>query len=1078
MPIKKCSPAKVKCPACTGSSTNPSCPITLPGTCVNYTGSPITGPGINVNDNFNTVTNKLANYSLNNQKVIDANSGVFLNDTTKTIKLGLNTADPLLQEGSIELGRLCYITQGEDIAAGKQIGVLFQGTGKKLDIIGLRGMGLPAAGYSIEVEDTGALVSMVANDNNTGVPTTGGMQMVFSTVGDMEVTDGINSKGLQYSGDYESNFVPRSLVTKQYVDAIVGGGANANNGLSLNSGFVQLGQLVNTIGNPALVTNNREIPMNNGLTVSFKNISNSFTTSINPGNISVTKDTTVSNPSLEFYDSNIGTVFSQYLTSTGFVFDYDTLPVITLDAFNNIQFHGYPNTRNNGTATKALYTGSSGELLLGNFPVESANNGLSVSSNIAVLGQTIGAVGNPAILTSNREIPTGGFNTVFTGNGRIGIGTSSPSTTLHVETTSNTSGVLITSTSSTPSFLLKVRSYYQGIVNQAINNAGLSGLTLRDAADDPNTDFNLMFQPSGKSLYYQLAPGVSATGYSMLWCKNDQNLYGRLLIDTGRWQFGTLGPVGFTFADNGYTLQVVGNLFVNTFMRLNPQASAPASPTKGMLYVNNSTNQFLGYDGTTWVDLGATGGGGSVTNVSGTTNRITVTSPTTTPVIDIASTYVGQNSITTLGTISTGVWQGTAIATTYGGIPTAGTTGQVLTKNSNTNYDVSWTTVTGTGTVTNFIFTNGNGFSGSVSSSTTTPTLSLTTSLTTGSVPFIAAGGALSQDNNNLFWDSTNNRLGIGTNTPISRETVRTDGLGAYTTTTTQNSSGLSLVNNTAAISGTQQASPALLLRGFGWGTTAATSQSVDWRLVNLPTQGTVPASSLRLQFSLNGATYSEPFLFNSTGQFNATGNIVAGASSTFAFTTRTNLSAPVDGNLLLRNNANTNFGLIQLGGSTSAFPAIKRNTTGIDIRLADDSAYTSITSSNITLDSQSGAATRLSTISTTGQVQALANGTDTQIMAIVGGTPTWSTLRLTNSATLNFPSTPGGDDADLTITVTGAADGDPVALGIPNAAVLPESMYMAWVSAANTVTVRFINFSLSAQDPPSAVFKVSVSKF
>ncbi|MGC9046813.1 MAG: hypothetical protein ACP5IC_01710 [Minisyncoccia bacterium] len=37
---------------------------------------------------------------------------------------------------------------------------------------------------------------------------------------------------------------------------------------------------------------------------------------------------------------------------------------------------------------------------------------------------------------------------------------------------------------------------------------------------------------------------------------------------------------------------------------------------------------------------------------------------------------------------------------------------------------------------------------------------------TAGSIPFIGASGILSQDNSNLFWDSTNKRLGIGTTTP------------------------------------------------------------------------------------------------------------------------------------------------------------------------------------------------------------------------------------------------------------------------------------------------------------------------
>ena len=57
---------------------------------------------------------------------------------------------------------------------------------------------------------------------------------------------------------------------------------------------------------------------------------------------------------------------------------------------------------------------------------------------------------------------------------------------------------------------------------------------------------------------------------------------------------------------------------------------------------------------------------GTVSSVSGTLNRITSTGGTT-PVIDISASYVGQSSITTLGTITTGVWQGTLVSPIYGG---------------------------------------------------------------------------------------------------------------------------------------------------------------------------------------------------------------------------------------------------------------------------------------------------------------------------------------------------------------------------------------------------------------------------
>jgi hypothetical protein len=58
--------------------------------------------------------------------------------------------------------------------------------------------------------------------------------------------------------------------------------------------------------------------------------------------------------------------------------------------------------------------------------------------------------------------------------------------------------------------------------------------------------------------------------------------------------------------------------------------------------------------------------GGTVASVSGTLNRITSTGGAN-PVIDISASYVGQTSITTLGTVTTGTWNGTVIGAIYGG---------------------------------------------------------------------------------------------------------------------------------------------------------------------------------------------------------------------------------------------------------------------------------------------------------------------------------------------------------------------------------------------------------------------------
>jgi hypothetical protein len=107
----------------------------------------------------------------------------------------------------------------------------------------------------------------------------------------------------------------------------------------------------------------------------------------------------------------------------------------------------------------------------------------------------------------------------------------------------------------------------------------------------------------------------------------------------------TLGGTGVNNGSN--TLTLAGNLatsgaFASTFTMTG--ATSVTFPTSGTLATT----------------------AGTVSSVSGTTNRITSTGGTT-PVIDISASYVGQSSITTLGTIGTGVWQGTLVGPTYGG---------------------------------------------------------------------------------------------------------------------------------------------------------------------------------------------------------------------------------------------------------------------------------------------------------------------------------------------------------------------------------------------------------------------------
>lgn len=87
---------------------------------------------------------------------------------------------------------------------------------------------------------------------------------------------------------------------------------------------------------------------------------------------------------------------------------------------------------------------------------------------------------------------------------------------------------------------------------------------------------------------------------------------------------------------------------------------------------------------------------------------------------------------------------------------------------------------------------------------------------------------------------------------------------------------------------------------------------------------------------------------WTSAAQFRApglvsTGFVVAAASSWYYWTGRGGVSAPSDGVIKLGNEADTSFDRLQFGGTTSSFPAIKRRTTTLEARLADDSAITTL---------------------------------------------------------------------------------------------------------------------------------------
>lgn len=165
----------------------------------------------------------------------------------------------------------------------------------------------------------------------------------------------------------------------------------------------------------------------------------------------------------------------------------------------------------------------------------------------------------------------------------------------------------------------------------------------------------------------------------------------------------------------------------------------------------------------------------------------------------------------------------------------------------------------------------------------TIPISGAVTGGTNGSVLFIGSG-ALAQDNANFFWDDTNDRLGIGTASPLARQHLVVNSIGASPAL----ASGLLLDNQTAATAVLQQYAPAVYLRGRGWKTTAtAASQTVDLRIQNVPILGTTaPTGQMQFGYSINGGAFVNAMTVSSlgvlavTGSFTCNGSMYNGATS------------------------------------------------------------------------------------------------------------------------------------------------------------------------------------------------------
>jgi hypothetical protein len=187
---------------------------------------------------------------------------------------------------------------------------------------------------------------------------------------------------------------------------------------------------------------------------------------------------------------------------------------------------------------------------------------------------------------------------------------------------------------------------------------------------------------------------------------------------------------------------------------------------------------------------------GNTINAVGTSNRISISADA----IDISANYVGQTSITTLGTIGTGVWQGTIVGPTYGG--------------------------TGVNNGTKTITLGGNLTTSGAFNTTFTATANTTLTLpVTGTLATLAGSEALTNKTINGLTITTS----TGTLTVVNGGTLAT--AGAFSTTLTSTAATnvtLPTTGTLATLAGTEALSNKTITASSFAGSVAATTLSAS----------------------------------------------------------------------------------------------------------------------------------------------------------------------------------------------------------------------------------------------------------
>lgn len=148
-------------------------------------------------------------------------------------------------------------------------------------------------------------------------------------------------------------------------------------------------------------------------------------------------------------------------------------------------------------------------------------------------------------------------------------------------------------------------------------------------------------------------------------------------------------------------------------------------------------------------------------------------------------------------------------------------------------------------------------------------TLGLSTDLADGPTAYAVKVGP-----NVTYTSSTAKLLGIWNNTTEKAYFDINGGLNVSSAFGygTSPSAGLNLANTTAAVSGTQQYSPSLILEGQSWNTANNDSNSIKYRMYVQPVQSTVDTGAFNIQKDYGAGSWSNLVSIDNNNTFNSIG--------------------------------------------------------------------------------------------------------------------------------------------------------------------------------------------------------------